>query len=120
MRTVAGFLEALEEIDLRPTQFSVLALIHENPGVSQTEVCAALGIQKANFVPLLKELQRRGLAVRKSGVADRRSSALHLTEQGAAVLRRAFELHDAWDAKLAASLGPGGREQLLELLGKLI
>jgi DNA-binding MarR family transcriptional regulator len=120
MSTVAGFVDALKEVDLRPTQFAVLTLINQNPGVRQSEVCTALGIQKTNFVPLLNELQRRGFAVRKAGVADRRSSALHLTPHGEAVLRRAFELHAAWDAQLVARLGAKGREQLLALLNKLL
>jgi len=99
--SVAGFLEAMKEVDLRPTQFAVLTLIRENPGVRQTEVCAALGLQKANFVPLLNELQRRGLALRKAGVPDRRSSALHLTAHGEAVLQRAVELHTQWEERVA-------------------
>ncbi len=53
--SVTGFLEAMQEVDLRPTQFAVLILIHQNPGVRQTEVCAALGVQKNKFVPLLNE-----------------------------------------------------------------
>jgi DNA-binding MarR family transcriptional regulator len=116
---VAGFLEAMKEVDLRPTQFAVLILIRENPGVRQTEVCAALGLQKANFVPLLNELQRRGLALRKEGAPDRRSSALHLTEHGEGVLQRAVQLHTQWEERVAARLGDEGREQLLELLRKL-
>jgi DNA-binding MarR family transcriptional regulator len=120
MASVTGFLEAMQSVDLRPTQFAVLILIQQNPGVRQTEVCAALGLQKANFVPLLNELQRRGLAVRKEGVPDRRSSALHLTEHGEAVLQQASELHTQWEARLVARLGAGGREQLLELLKKLM
>jgi DNA-binding MarR family transcriptional regulator len=120
MASVTGFLDAMKAVDLRPTQFAVLILIDQNPGVRQTEVCAALGLQKANFVPLLNELQRRGLAVRKEGVPDRRSSALHLTEHGEAVLQRASELHTQWEERLVARLGVGGRERLLELLQKLM
>jgi DNA-binding MarR family transcriptional regulator len=120
MSSVTGFLDAMKEVDLRPTQFAVLILIHQNPGVRQTEVCAALGLQKANFVPLLNELQRRGLAIRKAGVPDRRASALHLTERGGAVLQRASELHTQWEERLVARLGVEGRDQLLELLKKLM
>lgn len=116
---VSGFLETMQELDLRPTQFSVLIIINENPGIRQTEVCAALGLQKANFVPLLNELQRRGLAVRKAGVPDRRSSALYLTPQGATLLERANELHARWEAHITARLGTRGQEQLRELLQKL-
>ncbi len=120
LSTVSEFVGALKEVDLRPTQFAVLTLIKENPGVRQTEVCAALGIQKANFVPLLNELQRRGFALRKTGVSDRRSSALHLTTHGAAVLERARSLHESCEAGLAARLGTRGRDQLLSLLYRLI
>jgi len=116
---VSGFLETMKELELRPTQFSVLIVIHENPGIRQTEVCAALGLQKANFVPLLNELQRRGLAVRKTGVSDRRSSALYLTQQGETLLQRANELHAAWERHIAERLGPKGQEQLRDLLQRL-
>jgi DNA-binding MarR family transcriptional regulator len=119
MASVTGFLDAMKEVDLRPTQFAVLTLINENPGIRQTEVCAALGLQKANFVPLLNELQRRGLAIRRAGVPDRRSSALHLTSQGEAVLQHARELHEKWEAEIVTRLGARGREQLLALLRKL-
>jgi DNA-binding MarR family transcriptional regulator len=119
MTAVAGFLDSLREVELRPTQFAVLIIINENPGIRQTEVCAALGIQKANFVLLLNELERRGFAVRKTGVSDRRSSALHLTTEGVLVLERARELHASWEAQLAGRLGARGREQLLTLLRKL-
>jgi DNA-binding MarR family transcriptional regulator len=118
--STAGYLEAMQDVDLRPTQFSVLILINENPGIRQTEVCATLGLQKANFVPLLNELQRRGLAVRKPGVPDRRASALHLTPHGEAVLKKANVLHAAWEESLSSRLGTKGREQLLRLLRKLM
>jgi hypothetical protein len=35
------------------------------------------------------------------------------------VLQRALELHTQWEERVAARLGVGGREQLLELLRKL-
>lgn len=116
---MTGVVETMKEVDLRPTQFSVLILINENPGIRQTEVCAALGLQKANFVPLLNELERRGLAVRKVGAQDRRSSALHLTSQGEELLQRANQLHAQWEGQIAARLGARGQEQLRELLQKL-
>ena len=116
---MTGFLETMKELDLRPTQFSVLILINENPGIRQTEVCAALGLQKANFVPLFNELERRGLALRKVGTPDRRSSALYLTSQGETLLQRANQLHAQWEAQIAARLGTRGQEQLRELLQKL-
>jgi len=120
MSAVAEFLEAFKEVDLRPTQLAVLILIDENPGVRQTAVCEALGIQKANFVPLLNELERRGLALRKSVLADRRSSALHLTPLGNTLLQRARAIHDAYESRFIARLGKRGHDQLLALLNKVM
>ncbi|MFL6599765.1 MAG: MarR family winged helix-turn-helix transcriptional regulator [Steroidobacteraceae bacterium] len=120
MTAVAEFLEAFREVDLRPTQFAVLIIISANPGVRQTEVCDALGIQKANFVPLLNELERRGLALRKSVAADRRSSALHLTPLGNVTLQRAHTIHEAYENRFVTRLGRRGRDQLLALLNKVM
>jgi len=117
--SVAAYLSAMKEVDLRPTQFSVLILINENPGIRPTEICAALGLQKANFVPLLNELERRALVVRHAGVPDRRSSALHLTPEGKALHERALQLHENWENLVVERLGADGREQLLALLQKL-
>ena len=120
MSAVGEFLEAFSEVELRPTQFAVLTLIAGNPGVRQTEICAALGIQKANFVPLLNELERRGLALRKSVAGDRRSSALHLTPLGNTTLQRAQTIHEGYESRFVTRLGKRGRDQLLALLNKVM
>lgn len=117
---VGEFLEAFKEIELRPTQLAVLIIINENPGVRQTEVCDALGIQKANFVPLLNELERRGLALRRSVAGDRRSTALHLTPVGVVTLQRALLIHEAYENRFIARLGRRGHDQLLALLNKVM
>jgi DNA-binding MarR family transcriptional regulator len=80
------------ELDLRPAQYSVLVLLGHTPGLKQSDVAAALGIQRANFVVLFDGLERRGLARRSSAPNDRRSYALYLTEQGEKVLARASAL----------------------------
>jgi len=107
------------ELDLRPGQYSVLVLLGHTPGSKQSDVAAALGIQRANFVVLLDALERRGLARRSAVPSDRRSYALYLTDAGEKVLARAKELERSLEARLDAKLGPGGRERLLELLGRL-
>jgi len=107
------------QLDLRPGQYSVLVLLGHTPGLKQSDVAAALGIQRANFVVLLDALERRGLARRSAAPSDRRSYALYLTDAGEKVLARAKELERNLEARLDAKLGPGGRERLLELLGRL-
>lgn len=107
-------------LDLRPAQYSVLVMIGHSPGLKQSDVAAALGIQRANFVVLFDGLERRGLARRNPAPNDRRSYALYLTEAGAALLQRANELEAELETRFDDRLGPDGRDRLLDLLGRLI
>ena len=119
---LAAFEDAIRgfaKLDLRPAQYSVLAVIGHKPGLKQSQVAAALGIQRANFVALIDGLERRGLARRSAAVNDRRSHALHLTDEGRRALRRANAVVTIIEARLDARLGPGGRAQLLDLLKRL-
>ena len=115
----ADFIESLSELDLRPAQFAVLEVIDANPGLRQSDAASILGIQKANIVGLISELERRALLTRRRSQRDRRSFALHLRPQGALLLQRARRLRDAQETRIAHVLGAGGRERLLELLRQI-
>ncbi len=108
-----------DDVGLRPGSFSVLLIVGRNPGLKQSEVCGALGIQRTNFVGLIDTLESRGLVVRKAAANDRRSNALHLTDAGRKLISRASGLQRQHEATLAKRLGPGGREKLLNLLEQL-
>src|SRR5690606_18366997 len=116
----ADIIDALAEFDLSPAKFSVLSVIHENPGARPSEVGRALDIQKTNFVPLLDALEQRGLVARSPAAEDRRALELHLTPEGRALLLRAARAQARHEARLVARLGgEKGRAQLLELLERL-
>ncbi len=53
------------------------------PGLSQAELAATLGIERARLVRLLHRLERRGLTQRLPSSADGRRHALQLTRDGA-------------------------------------
>lgn len=106
-------------LGLTPGQLSVLLVIAHNEGLTQSDLCAALGIQRANFTPLLHELEARGFAVREVLPADRRSNSLRLTRRGRQVLARALPLHERLEKRITSCLGSRARSQLLELLQKL-
>ncbi len=58
------FARRFAALDLSPAQFSALVTIGANPGRRQSEIAGALGIQRPNFVAMMDELERRGLAER--------------------------------------------------------
>jgi DNA-binding MarR family transcriptional regulator len=115
----ADFIDTLAELKLRPGQFTVLTVIDQNPGTSQSHVSVALGIQKANFVATITDLVQRGYVVRHRSAMDARSYQLELTGRGRRLLERAAALQAVHEARIARRLGEQGREQLLELLVRL-
>jgi DNA-binding MarR family transcriptional regulator len=115
----ANLNDALARISLRPLEFTLLMMVAENPGASQSGVCDALGIQKANCVPTMSELERRGFIIRRKSTSDARSYELHITNKGKRILQRAGEVQSSHEQRLIDRIGPEGREQLLRLLGKL-
>jgi len=111
-RTFAGY-------DLTPTQYAVLSILADSPGMRQGDVSAALGIKRTNFVAVLDELERRGLARRKAVAADRRSRALFLTPDGERLSADMRKLQDEHELRLAALLPEGQRNYLIAVLRQL-
>ena len=114
------FAESFSAQGLRPADFSVILVIRHNPGLKQSEVAEALGIQRANFVAIIDGLEQRGLAERRKSESDRRVQALFLTQQGeafAAEMMKNWKIHeDRFVEKLG---GVEARDQLIELLTRL-
>lgn len=110
------FWRGYAEFDIRPAQYAVLIVIERNPGLRQSQISSALNIKRANLVALLDSLETRGLAKRQPVATDRRSYALHLTDEGAALMRRLAEANKAHEARVTAIIGEAGRLELLRLL----
>jgi len=110
------FIRTLKDVDLSPAQFSVLVVISANRGLSQAEVAATLGIERARLVRLLHRLEERELIERLQSAADARRHALQLTAPGRALLARAKALAQRHERRLSAKLGAERRKALLEAL----
>ena len=81
-----AFARRVREYQMRPGRFAVLALIGENPGISQTALGRAAGRDKSTLTPALNDLVRRALVKRRRVASDRRSYALSLTAKGRRLL----------------------------------
>lgn len=108
------FIGRLASIDLSPAQFSVLVVVDANRGLSQAELAATLGIERARLVRVLHRLEQRGLIQRLPSSADGRRHALRLTRDGQRVLARAKALSDEHEAGLVKRFGPERYLLLLE------
>jgi len=112
-------IEALRPFSLRPTDFSVLLVIEATPGLKQQAVGEALSIQRPNLVTIIDQLEGRGLVKRGAAAGDRRSYALTLTAEGAALLAEAKVAHTAHSERVTAALGGIDKRLVLEALSRI-
>jgi DNA-binding MarR family transcriptional regulator len=110
------FNETLTPLDIRPVQYGILAVVRENPGLSQMALSQVLGIVRSGVVPLLDSLESRGLLKRAAHASDRRSHALFLTAEGDLLLDRADALVQQHEKRLSQKVGSRGYKQLIEIL----
>jgi DNA-binding MarR family transcriptional regulator len=110
------FIRTLGDVDIRPTQYSVLTVIGANPGLSQMAVAKRLGIERARLVHLLDSLEQRDLVKRVKSSTDRRSHALHLTPPGKTALAKFKRLAAEHERHVEERIGKQNRERLLRIL----
>jgi DNA-binding MarR family transcriptional regulator len=67
----------------------------------------------------LDELETRGIVKRREKADDRRTYALHLTDEGQAILGDIGRIAQDHQDSLLASLGKEEREQLADLLQRI-
>jgi DNA-binding MarR family transcriptional regulator len=104
---------------IRPVLLSALGLIYQTPNIKQSALGKMLDIKRANVVPMLNELEERGLIERRRSSQDRRAHEIELTPQGREQTRRWLTLHTRLEQDLVSGLGSNEREQLLVLLKKI-
>jgi DNA-binding MarR family transcriptional regulator len=113
------FHQTLAPLALEPREFSLLRAVGAAEGQSQQALAERLQIPPSRMVAFVDALQRRGLLERRLNPLDRRARALHLTDDGRALLERAFALAVGFERELCEPLSEAERAQLLELLGRV-
>jgi DNA-binding MarR family transcriptional regulator len=108
--------DPLAALGLSPRQYSLLAVLESDQPESQLELAALCGLMPAQVVPVLDELETRGLAERRRSEADRRRSVVRLTGDGRTLLARADALGDEIMDALFGHLDPAARAELGETL----
>ncbi len=114
----ARMLAAIEPFGLHSGAYSTLALISANPGCSQTALARALGMDKSAVVPIIDQLESRGLAIRVRSPEDRRRHALKLTAEGEGIRARMRDPVASAGLPIRKALAAGEMDQLLSLLDR--
>lgn len=109
--------DGLSELELRPTDASMLITIGSKPGITPSRLGKILGIQRANMVPLVARLEERSAIVRIK--RDGRSFELELTPEGCDLCTRAKAILIAYEERFLLRVPPEHREHLVPALRAL-
>ncbi|WP_288904732.1 MarR family transcriptional regulator [uncultured Sneathiella sp.] len=97
-------------------QYSVMAIINENPGHTQSAIAEAAGLDRSSLVPILNKFEKEGLILRAAVKGDKRAYAVRLTKKGTQELASLEEKVREIEAKVIAGLGPEDHRRLIDLL----
>ncbi len=105
---------------LTPVQGGILVSLADQPGLTQADLARQLGVEAPTVQAALDRLAAQGLLIRERARPDGRTNALTLTEAGRAALDAVRRFGDEREAVLLAPLSAVEREQLHDLLTRLV
>lgn len=108
------------EEGITPGLFGILAIVLENPGLTQSAVAQALDTDRSAMVAALDKLEKLELIERRPAANDRRSYALFMTPGGTEFTHSLHRKVLAHEAHFEQIMQPGERAQLLDLLTRMI
>jgi len=108
--------DPLAGIGLSGRQYMALAVLGSDEPSSQLELARLCGLLPAQVVPVVDELQRRGLVERQRDEADRRRSVVRVTPRGLELLAEADALARSIEDDLFGTLDPAARERFADAM----
>jgi DNA-binding MarR family transcriptional regulator len=116
---MAAELPVLRAHDISMWGYAVLLALGERPTRTQVALAAAIGADKTRVIPVLDELQDRGLIERRPDPADRRAHLLSVTPSGKRLRESVQRDIQRREERLLSRLPPGDRAAFLRALQTL-
>jgi DNA-binding MarR family transcriptional regulator len=106
-------------LDLRHVEYTVLALIKENPACTPARLAKELAVTAGNITMWVDRLVQRELVRREASESDRRVQHLYVTAKGETLITAATRQLLEGERKRLVALSPAERAILVELLHKV-
>jgi DNA-binding MarR family transcriptional regulator len=111
---------ALETMGLTPALFALLNVLGAREGAIQQELGSTMGVDPSTMVSLIDQLEKAGLAKRRTHPADRRAREVAITPKGRRALERARAMAFEVEDEVLGGLTAAERRQLLQLLRRAL
>jgi len=106
-------------LDLRHVEYTVLALIKENPACTPARLAKELAVTAGDITMWVDRLVQRELVRREASASDRRVQHLYVTPKGETLVTAATRQLLEGERKRVTALSPAERAILVELLHKV-
>jgi len=100
------FARRLAPLGLGVGQFPLLSVLYAKEGLSQEEIAAFLGIDKAAVAKSLVKLLSEGYVERRGDDADARVKRVWLTEKARKAKKAVLAVESDWEARLLDGFSP--------------
>jgi DNA-binding MarR family transcriptional regulator len=104
---------------LRPVEYTVLALVEANPGLTARQLARGLAVTPPNITLWLDRLEARELVTRTRCERDGRLQHVQLTARGTSLVRRATRRLQAAERQAISTLSVAEQAMLVELAHKM-
>ncbi|HRJ02271.1 MAG TPA: MarR family transcriptional regulator [Hyphomonas sp.] len=111
---------ALKSAGLTLRQFSVLAALSGNEGVSQSDLVNATGVDRSTLADMVARMEAGGMIKRSDSKTDARAKSVSLTPKGKKAYDKALPAVVKADAALFATLAKAKQDALMSGLGGLV
>jgi DNA-binding MarR family transcriptional regulator len=111
--------DLLEALGLLAGEEFLLVELWERDGCSQSELAAAVGLDRARLSRMLQRLQTVGLLERRASDRDRRDMLVTLTPKGRELRYRIEDVWQEVERQTVGQLSPTERGELMALLRRV-
>lgn len=117
---VSVFAEECRAVGVTTTQYGILVVLRERPGLDQIGVAKALGLDRSTTAMVVAKLESRAFLRRSPSREDGRKLAVTLTAKGARLLKELTPPAERARQRLLSPLTAAEAEMLNALLEKLL
>jgi len=106
--------------DVTPIQYAVLRILQDHPGIDQVTLARYCALDTSTAADLAVRLEERGLVKRMMPMKSKRFRLLHLTSEGAVLLKKLVPSVYMMNRRLVQPLNKEEQKIFLRLLKKFV
>lgn len=99
-----------------PIRFALMDQVNERPGSTQASLADLLDVDRTTLVPMVADMERKGLIRRSTLAHDKRAVQLWLTPKGQRLFAKLRPLAVAHEKRLCGDMGGAEKAALIDTL----